>query len=136
MDGNFSLPLRGFGPDPFVLFGSFQCNASSDPSSTTFRGPTALKGFTVSYAATGVFTVTLPEGFTLPAQAYCVAAWPQYATLATDWFECGIVGETTLNASTRQFVVQAHRSGTAREVANTAGNRINFAIFCTNSGGG
>jgi len=135
MDGNPFEFLKGVGTEGVLLVGSFQCNASSDPASTTFRAPPALKGFTVSYAATGTYTVTLPAGFTLPAQPLFVAAWPQFATLATDWFECGVLGESTLNATTRQFVVQAHRNGTAREPANTAGNRINFAIYARNTTG-
>lgn len=136
MDGYITNSVEAIGPDPLVYYGSFQCNASSDPSSTTFRAPPGFRAFTVTYAATGTYTVTLPAGCTLPSQPYVVACWPQFATLATDWFECGTLGETTLNAATRQFVIQAHRNGTAREPANTAGNRINFAIFATNSTGG
>jgi hypothetical protein len=134
MDGHSPYRLWGLGPDRFVLAGSFQTNAGSNPSSSTYRGKDGL-AFTVTYAATGVFTVTLPAGFRLPAQPLAIGAWAQFADLATDWFEVAVVGETTLNASTRQFVLQAHRSGVAREVANTAGNRINFHIFTQNNTG-
>ena len=134
MDGFDTRPIDGFGPEPLVYYGSFQCNGTSNPSSTTFRFPRG-QTFTVAYSATGVFTVTLGAGLTLPSQPLSIKVTPQYATLATDWFDVGVLGETTLNSSTRQFVIQAHRSGTGQAPANTAGNRINFAIFATNSTG-
>lgn len=129
-----AFPLQGLGAEGFLLGGSFQTNAASDPSSSLFEYPPGFK-FTVTYAATGVYTVTVPSGFVLPRQPVFIAAWPQYATLATDWFECGVLGATTLNTSTRQFVVQAHRNGTAREPAATTGNRINFLLYTRNSTG-
>lgn len=134
MNGQSSYVMFGLGPDRYLLGGSFQTNGTNNPSSSTFRGTQGLL-FTVAYSPTGVYTVTLPAGFTLPAQPLFVAAWPQFADLSTDWFEVAILGETTLNASTRQFVIQAHRSGTAQAPANTAGNRINFAIFTQNNTG-
>lgn len=135
MDGSFCQAVEALGAEPLAYWGSFQCNSTSNPASTTFRGPQALVGFTVAYSATGVFTVTLPAGLALPAQAYSIVVSPQFAVLATDWFDCAVLGETTLNTTTRQFVIQAHRSGTGQAPANTAGNRINFAIFATNSTG-
>lgn len=134
MNGYAAFPIQGFGAEGFLLGASFQTNGSSDPASTTFRAPPGFV-FTVAYSATGIYTVTLASNLKLAAQALMVAAWPQYATLATDWFECGVVGETTLNASARQFVIQAHRNGTANAPANTAGNRINFALYTRNSTG-
>jgi hypothetical protein len=135
MDGFLTQLVETLGPEPLAYWGSFQCNGTSNPSSTTFRAPPGLAGFTVAYSATGVFTITLPAGLTLPSQAYSIIASPQFAVLATDWFDCAVLGESTLNSTTRQFVVQAHRSGTGQAPANTAGNRINFAIFATNSTG-
>ena len=135
MDGFQTYQVECLGPEPLVYWGSFQCNSTSNPASTTFRGPPGLVGFSVVYSATGVFTVTLPAGLALPAQAYSIVVSPQFAVLATDWFDCAVLGESTLNSTTRQFVVQAHRSGTGQAPANTAGNRINFAIFATNSTG-
>ena len=134
MHGHSPYEMWALGPDRFCLGGSFQCNAAANPASTTYRGNDFMS-FAVTYAATGTYTVTLGSGLILPAQPLFVAAWPQYATLATDWFECGVLGESTLNATTRQFVIQAHRNGTAREPAATAGNRINFAIFASNNTG-
>lgn len=133
MDGFFTQPLRALGGSPRVYWGSFQCNGTSDPSSATFRYPPGLK-FTVAYSATGVYTVTLPAGLGLPGQPGCIVVSPQFSALA-DYFEVGIIGETTLNATTRQFVIQAKRAASGNAPANTAGNRINFAIFFNNSTG-
>lgn len=134
MDGHPSYPLRGLGPDRFVIGGSFQCNGTSNPASTTYRGTSGLP-FTVTYSATGVYTITFPSGYRFPAQPLAVVASAQYATLATDWFEVGVLGETTLNGTARQIVLQAHRSGTANAPANTAGNRINFWVLMQNNTG-
>jgi hypothetical protein len=60
-DGFDFRPVQSLGPDPILYSGSFQTNGGSDPSSTTFRYPRGL-AFTVTYAATGVYTITLPAG--------------------------------------------------------------------------
>lgn len=133
MDGHPLTPILGLGPVPAAYWGSFECNGTSDPSSTTFRYPRGL-AFTVVYSATGVFTVTVPAGLTLPSQAHSIIVTPQVTALS-DYFATMIVGETTLNTTTRAFVVQCHRAGTGEAPAATAGNRINFAIFATNSTG-
>lgn len=135
MDGFFPQPLKGGGAEPRVLWGSFQTNGTSDPSATTFRYPPGFK-FTVTYSATGVYTVTMPSGVILPAQPGVILVSAQFATLATDYFEVGVVGESTLNTTTKQFVIQAKRAGSGQAPANTAGNRINFAILFNNSTGG
>lgn len=118
-----------------VFGGSFQTNGASNPAAATYRRGRYAPAWTVTYTATGIYTVQFPAYFKLPALAQIVwlAAWPQYATLATDWFECGIVGEYSI--ANRNFVIQAHRNGTANAPANTAGNRINFAMFCSQNDG-
>ncbi len=127
--GNLN-PLKCLGTDGMVYSASFQTNAAANPLSSTFRAPPGLV-FTVAYAATGIYTVTLDASLKLPALPFVVRATPQYATLATDWFECGVVGE--FNLTTGAFVVQAHRNGVANAPAATAGNRINFEISFRNS---
>lgn len=134
MDSASLQPVKALGPETIIYEGSFATNASSNPTTTDSRYPIGLP-FTVVYAATGTYTVTVPIGLALPAQPFVVACWPQFATLATDWFECAVLGETTLTTTTRSFVIQAHRNGTAREPAALAGNRINFAIIASNSTG-
>lgn len=133
MDGYALHNVKGCGPEPVIYAGSFQCNGTSDPSSTTYEYPPGFP-FTVTYSATGVFTVTLPSGFVLPDQPYSIQVTPQFSELA-NYFAVGVLGETTLNTTTRQFVIQAHRAGTGEAPTNTAGNRINFAIHATNSTG-
>ncbi|HYE92052.1 MAG TPA: hypothetical protein VEA38_13565 [Terriglobales bacterium] len=133
MHGHTPYPAFALGPDCFSIAGSFQCNAGSNPASTTFRKSLGLN-FSVTYAATGVFTVTLASGLVLPAQPMGIIVSPQFAVLADDWFDTAVVGESTLT-TTRTIVIQAHRAGVAREVANVAGNRINFCIFAQNNTG-
>lgn len=127
--GNLN-PLKVLGSDGILYVGSFQCNGTSNPVSTTFRGPPGFI-FTVAYAATGVFTVTLDASLNLPDLPAIITVSPQGAVLATDWFDCFVLGE--FNRTTRSFQIQAHRSGTGNAPANTAGNRINFAIEFRNS---
>jgi hypothetical protein len=125
-----SRPIETFGADTKCVAFSFQCNATSNPSSTTFRGPKGLI-FTVTYSATGVFTIVFDASHTFPNIPYEVEAHPQAAVLATDWFDCYVAGE--FNIATRTIVVQAHRSGTGQAPANTAGNRINVNLFFRNT---
>lgn len=127
--GNLN-PLKVLGTDGILYAGSFQCNAAANPLASTFRAPPGLV-FSVTYSATGVYTVTLDASLNLPDLPLYIEANPQFATMATDWFDCGVVGE--FNRTTRSFVIQAHRSGTGQAPAATAGNRINFSIQFRNS---
>ncbi len=125
---------RTIGPDRIICAGSFAPNGSSNPDPTASRGRTHGFTFVVTYAATGIFTVTLPEGYTLPEQPLCIAVFPQASALA-NWFDAIVVGETTLNTTTRQFVIQAHRAGVANAPAANAGTRINFLLYVSNNTG-
>ena len=132
MDGLGNVnPIKGYGTEQFRLVGSFQCNGTNNPAAATHRTPPGMP-FAVTYAATGVFTVTLSDpSAVFPELPLEITVTPQFATLATDWFECGVLGE--FNRTTRSFQIQAHRSGTGQAPANTAGNRINFCITVRNS---
>lgn len=123
-------PLHTNATDVVVVSGSFQTNGGSAPSSTTFRSTTG-SSFTVGYAATGVFTVTLGSDLTFPDKPIAVILTKGGAVLATDWFDLLQIGE--YNTTTRALVIQAHRAGTANAPANTAGNRINFTLIFRNS---
>lgn len=131
MDGFIVQALKGLGAEGRVLWGSFAPNGSSNPSSTSNGGPPGLKAFTTVYAATGQFTVTLPAGLSMPGTP-TVVAFAQAADL-TNWFDVCAVG--AYNATARSFVIQAHRSGTGREVAAAAGARIHFVLLFNNSTG-
>ena len=127
-------PLLSIGPERVLLAGSFAPNAAVAPVVTASRGREFGQTFTVAYTATGVYTVTFPAGYTLPAQPASIIVTPQWSAIA-NWFDVGVVGETTLNTTTRQFVIQAHRSGTANEPVAAAGTRINFLLHVSNNTG-
>lgn len=126
--------LKGIGPDRIILSGSFAPNTAANPLAASSRGREFGNGFVVTYAATGIYTVTFPAGYTLPAQPATIIVSPQCDTFA-NWFEVIVVGETTLNTVTRQFVIQAHRNGVANQPAVAAGCRINFALQVSNNTG-
>lgn len=130
MDGFFLQGLKGAGGDPVVLWGSFAPNGSSTPDSASNAGP--VRNFTTAYAATGAFTVTLPAGYT-PVGTPTIGTWAQAESL-TEHFAVMAVG--AYDASTRSFVIQAHRNGTGREIAANAGARIHFVLIFNNSTGG
>lgn len=126
--------LLGIGPDRIILAGSFAPNGASDPAAASSRGREFGQTFTVTYAATGIYTVTFPSGYTLPAQPASIIVTPQWDAIA-NWFDVAVVGDSTLNAAARQFVIQAHRSGTANAPAAATGCRINFMLHVSNNTG-
>lgn len=132
MDGQHTQPLHAAGGEPKLLWASFAPNGSSDPLTASNEGPPGLRAFTTTYAATGAFTVTLPSGWT-PVDTPHIFVSAQCESL-TEHFQVCVTG--SYNATTRQFVVQAHRNGTGREVAANAAARIHFAIAFNNSTGG
>lgn len=126
--------LLTLGPDTYCLAGSFAPNGTSDPLVASSRGRKFGFTFTVTYAATGVYTVTVPSNMTFPNQVTSIVVSAQVDALAS-YFAVMVVGDTTLNTTTRQFVIQAHRAGTGEAVAAATGSRINFAIFISNTTG-
>ena len=131
MDGFFAQALKGLGGAPHALWGSFKPNGSSDIDSDDNTGPPGLRAFTTEYAATGEYTVTLPEGMSLPANA-TVVAFPQADQLSS-YFEVMTIGD--YDPTTRSFVIQAKRANNAYEVAAATGTRIHFVILFNNSTG-
>ncbi len=127
-------PLLGIGPERVILAGSFAPNTAANPVDASSRGREFGQTFTVVYAATGSFAVTLPSGFTLPAQPASIIVSPSCDAFA-NWFEVIVVGESTLNTTTRAFVIQAHRNGVAYQPAVAAGCRINFMLHVSNNTG-
>lgn len=131
MHGFHTQPVHGLGGTPTMLWGSFAPNGTSDPTVASNGGPPGLRPFTVAYAATGQYTLTLPEGVT-PIGTPTLIVSPQAADL-TGYFEVMQVG--AYDATTRSFVVQAKRAGSGNAPAAAAGCRIHFAIFFNNSTG-
>ena len=128
-------PLCGIGPDRILLAGSFACNGATSPTvASASRGRDFGHTFVVTYAATGVYTVTWPEGFTLPAQPASIIVSPQFDAIASG-FEVAVIGDTTLIAATRTLVIQAHRARTPFEPAAATGTRINFMLLVSNNTG-
>lgn len=125
-------PLKGVGPERVLLAGSFDANAGANP--VVLRGREFGFTFTVIYAPTGLFTITLPPGFTLPAQPGAIITTPQWDS-TTNWFDVAVLGETSLITTTRQFVLQTHRSGTPQQVPANAGARVNFMLHVSNNTG-
>ena len=132
MDGSFVQELYAGGGEPRLLWASFAPNAASTPAVASNEGPPGLRAFTTAYAATGAFTVTLPVGWT-PVDTPHIFVSAQCQSLG-EWLEVCTTG--SYNATTRSFVIQAHRNGTGREVAAHADARIHFAIAFNNSTGG
>lgn len=131
MDGSFLQPMKGGGGEPVAFWGSFAPNGSSTPAVTSNGGPPGLAAATVAYAATGAFTVTLPEGWNAVGTPTILLG--KQAESLSEWFE--VMQVDAYNATTRSFVIQAHRAGTGREVAASADARIHWAIFFNNSTG-
>ena len=129
--GNAS-PIKGIGAELYILSGSFQGNGTSDPATA---GKRSTPGFvwTVVRAGVGLYTITLDASLALPELPVAVEATTQGAVLATDRCEAMVLGE--FNLTTRSFQIQLHRAGTAFELQNTAGNRVNFKLFVRNTTG-
>lgn len=126
--------LLTLGPDMYCLAGSFAPNTAAAPLAASSRGRRFGFTFTVAYAATGVFTVTFPTNMTFPNQAASIIVTPQFDAIASG-FEVAVIGDTTLNTTTRQIVIQAHRALTPFEPVLATGTRVNFAIFISNTTG-
>lgn len=133
MNGHWAGVLNTIGPDRFLIGGSFAVNGTSDPAAASSRGR-AGNTFTVAYSATGVYTVTFPLELKLPAQPFSIVVTPQWDALA-NWFDVAVVGDSTLNGTNRQIVIQAHRSGTGNAPAAGTGARINFMLLASNNTG-
>ncbi len=131
MDGYFAQPLKALGGEPHAFWGSFCPNAASNPDSDNNGGPPGLKAFSTVYAATGLQTVTLPEGC-VPVGTATITVSAQAAS-TSEWFEVCTVGP--YDSSTRSFTVFTHRSGTGREVPASTDARVHFTIHFNNSTG-
>lgn len=132
MDGLNRGELLTIGKDQYLLTGSFAVNGGSAVDQTTRRGTDLGFPFSVTYAATGQFTVTLPSGMGFVAQPGSIVVSPQWDAVA-NWFDVAVVGDFNLTA--RSFLIQAHRSGTANAPPAGTGARINFAIKVSNTTG-
>ena len=103
MDGRATFPVRGsFRRDMILGMGSFQCNAASNPSSTTFRG-SVKKMMSVAYSATGLFTVTFSPTLRFPDAIDVLVGNSCADMTATNFFEANLKGDPS--ATNGSFVV-------------------------------
>ena len=105
------------------------------------RAERALASTTVTYAATGLYTVTLPVGSTFPtgpsgfAGPLTVQITPQFSALGNK-FQVYPVGEATQANGQITIVLQTTDfTGAAAAPAAAAGSRINIQIMGANNGG-
>ena len=98
------------------------------------RCPRRLSGTTVTYTATGIYTVVIPftYGQGLP---YSITATAQ-ADVAAHVFQVHVVGEATQSAGVMTVVLQCvDYAGSAVAPAVNAGTRINLRITGDDCGG-
>lgn len=123
----------GFLPETHIGTGRFRPNGSSNPSSSN-NGGTLVGLFTVTYGATGLYTVTLsPKGLKFPSTRPPVILLTagNVDNTNTNRFQVNLVGDWT--NSTRSFVIQARQEATAFAVPSDPGNWIQFALIGTPS---
>lgn len=138
MDGFFRPFTRAPGAEPTVVGGSFALNSTADPLPANVRYPLGVKPVvsrTGPGTGVGILSVTFPAGTGMPNQPKALLVSPQF-DVAGDWFDVGVLGETTLNSGAKQFFVFTHRNGTPTDVAANAGSRVNFFAYFDNSTGG
>lgn len=128
----FSQPAKGYGPEPRVTRFSFAPNGTSDPLVASNHGPPGIKAATITYSATGIYTIVFPVDFAPPTNT--VFGLTGQVDAIANYFALMIIGAYV--ASTRTLVVQAHRAGTGQAVAAAAGNRIHISMTFNDSTGG
>lgn len=107
----------------------FAPNGASNPTSIT--GPLARLVSSITYSATGIFTIVFTSDFVWPNTPAFVVT-PAFDAIA-NYFSANQVG--AYNATTRTLVVQAHRAGTGYAAAAAAGCAINVAVIAQDSTG-
>ncbi len=132
-----TFPPRSIGPDNVSMHLSFATTVTAGSlASSAINAPRGLGNSTITYAATGIYTVALPFGSTFPKDPIAIHVMPQAATLATDWFETLLIGTPTQVAGVLTLTIQCHRNGTAFAPAATAGNAIRLTLIGANNTGG
>lgn len=127
-DGLFRQILKALGAEPRIDRGSFTHDGGTgDPTMAYY--PVGYK-CTITRSATGTFSVKVPLGCGTPSQPHVITV-DANPTTAGNWFECCVVGDSTLNASGRAFTVLTHRGGTALDPTG----RVGFTIHYDNSTG-
>jgi hypothetical protein len=109
--------------------GGFRPNAVAAPDTTLFRG--TLKGlFTVTYGATGLYTVTFtPAGFKFPTGELPNIQLQATRADLTNTHRFQVEKQGDWNNTTRSFVISARQESAAFAVPSNADNWIDFVII-------
>jgi hypothetical protein len=133
MFGLGTYPIRGSRrPEGICLWGSFAPNGASTPLAASFRGSLRYD-MTVAYTATGIYTVTLADGFVFPEDPVIVPGNGCADVSGTNRFS--VVQVAPWSNTTRTFTIQALQEAVAFAVPAATGNRITFTLDAVNSGG-
>lgn len=128
-----SQQKHGMGTREVDIAMSFPCTTSTTPFAPD-RVPLRLIGTTVTYSATGIYTIAIPGTFT-KGLAWAVICTPQ-ADSASDKFCVMPVGEVTQVANVMTVVLQClDFAGSAVAPAAATGTRINLLLVGNDSGG-
>lgn len=114
-----------------VVFGtfSFQTNAGSSPSTATFSGSLRKRIASVTYSATGIYTIVFVKGFVFPTLPIIETSNTTADNTGTNQFYATQTGVATQVAGVLTVVIQTNTpAGVAMAVPNTAGNRVQFSL--------
>ncbi len=126
-------PARGLGPEPLLATLAFDTAAAADPPAATWTGALARFVTSITYSATGIYTIVFKDSFACVAPLF--GAFAQPANL-TETFQVQVNGKYV--PSTRTLVVQTTRGATAREVpagAAVGDSRVIVNLMGIDSGG-
>lgn len=134
MNGVGGTFARCFGGEDWIGFGSFQTNGAVAPTAAMVSRPRYLP-FSVSYAATGLYTVTFdPKTFKLPLPAYFVEAHLT-GPIATVGSVRVVTNELHLTACRLQLQLVDVAGAALAPPANGSGVSVHFSFAGTNNTG-
>lgn len=132
MNGVSVSPAKSFGPAELLGYGSFATNGASAPTAAMIRSQRGLP-FTVTYTATGLYTVTFAKKFKALKALTAVGAWLNGAL--ADYADVMVVANE-LHLPACRLQLQLHRAGVAQAPpANANGAFVNFEFCVTNTSG-
>jgi hypothetical protein len=119
-----------------IVFGtfSFGCNATSSPLAASYLGSLTKRVQSITYGATGLFTVTMVPGFTFFKLPIIEPSNSCADGTGTNQFYCALIGVPTQTVITTgqglqlRFVIGCFQGTTAFAPPATAGNSVQFSI--------
>ncbi len=133
-------PARGCGPEQIVGGFEFDVNGTSAVSSSTFRGSMKRYVTSVTYSATGLFTIVFTTDFTFPAlPTFMVDCTCETQALGFVAKQIGVYTASTRTLVVGCFIPDGSNSlfkAVAPAVGTHAGDAtIKLTISANNSGG-